>query len=582
MSNVLQAEVDKLVSNFAVEKLAKSTPGFYGRLFVVPKSTGGWRPVLDLSTLNQFLQRIPFRMETPSSIRAAIRQDDWATSLDLTEAYFHILIHKKYRKFLRFTWKGQVYQFRTLPFGLSLAPWVFSRIVRALVRFIRSKGIRIHSYLDDWLIPATSYNGNLRNTKFLLQVARRLGFHFNMAKSDLIPKQEFVFLGMLINTRTLLVSPSLARTQRLLQLISQLLLHHTTTARRILSLIGMMESLAPVVTLGRVFKRPLQRLLQGQWNQATDNLAQPIRLDDQFTAAIVQWRDLEWLTQGVPLVSASPQTEIFTDASLFGWGAHTDNLFTSGVWTQEQSSLHINNLEMEAVCRALPFFSQQADLKNVRVRSDNSSVVAYINNQGGARSHSLSTMAESLLLWCHDQGIALSARHIKGTSNVLADQLSRARQTLPSEWTIAHNVLKVLWQTWFTPHVDLFASRFNHRLPTYVSLHPDPQALAVDAFSIPWNDLVAYAYPPTSLLRRVIDKARKESPQLILVAPWNPDQPWFPDLLELTHIPPLRLRLREGSLRQPRSGIPYGNPKSLNLHAWMLCGNHCVHQEQQI
>ena len=64
------------------------SPGFYGRLFVVPKSTGGWRLVLDLSPLNVFLKKCPFRMDTLVSVRDAVRVGDWATSIDLSDAYF--------------------------------------------------------------------------------------------------------------------------------------------------------------------------------------------------------------------------------------------------------------------------------------------------------------------------------------------------------------------------------------------------------------------------------------------------------------------------------------------------------------
>ena len=69
-----------------------ASPGFYGRLCVVPKSTGGCRPVLDLSPLNVFLRKFPFCMETPVSVRDFVRDGDWATSFDLTDVYFHITL----------------------------------------------------------------------------------------------------------------------------------------------------------------------------------------------------------------------------------------------------------------------------------------------------------------------------------------------------------------------------------------------------------------------------------------------------------------------------------------------------------
>ena len=59
---------------------------------------------------------------------------------------------------------------------------------------------------------------------------------------------------------------------------------------------------------------------------------------------------------------------------------------------------------------------------------------------------------------------------------------------------------------WFTPHVDLFATHLNHKLPLYISPVPDPKAWDIDALNINWTGLTAYAYPPTALLHRVIQK----------------------------------------------------------------------------
>ena len=114
-----------------------SSPGFYGRIFVVPKLSRGWRPVLDLSALNTFLTDLPFQMETPSSVRDSVHRGDWATSIDLLDAYFHILIHPWDRKWLRFVWRGRVFQFRALPFGLAPAPWIFTKVVRELCVCLR-------------------------------------------------------------------------------------------------------------------------------------------------------------------------------------------------------------------------------------------------------------------------------------------------------------------------------------------------------------------------------------------------------------------------------------------------------------
>ena len=111
----------------------------------------------------------------------------------------------------------------------------------------------------------------------------------------------------------------------------------------------------------------------------------------------------------------------------------------------------------------------------------------------------------------------------------------------------------------------------------YISPVPDPAAWAVDALSVSWEGLLAYAFPPFPILAKVLRKARIERATLIFVAPKWPAQPWFPDLLELVHVQPVPLQLGQRGLLQLRSGVPHANPQVLHLHAGLLCGQRCLH-----
>ena len=176
-SQSLDEEVASLLAKGATEAInTPSSPGFYRRIFIVPKATGGWRPVLDLSPLNRFLEVKPFGMETATSIRDSLHPGDWATSTDLKDAYFHILVHPRDRKWLRFVWKDKTYQFRSLPFGLAPAPWAFTKITRELCMHTRQAGIRLRVYLDDWMILGSSQAQCLSHTDHILSRCENLGF----------------------------------------------------------------------------------------------------------------------------------------------------------------------------------------------------------------------------------------------------------------------------------------------------------------------------------------------------------------------------------------------------------------------
>ena len=98
----------------AVEIIQQPGPGFYSCLFLVEKVKGGWRPVIDLSSLNNFVAITKFRIETVTSVLGLVCRGDWMFSLDLQEAYFQIMVQQKSLPCLRFCLKGCVYQFKAL------------------------------------------------------------------------------------------------------------------------------------------------------------------------------------------------------------------------------------------------------------------------------------------------------------------------------------------------------------------------------------------------------------------------------------------------------------------------------------
>ena len=109
-------------------------------------------------------------------------------------------------------------------------------------------------------------------------------------------------------------------------------------------------------------------------------------------------------------------------------------------------------------------------------------------------------LAEEILLLCLLSHIHLVVRHIPGTFNVLADCLSRFHNPVNTEWELRQVVFDSVVLRWDRPHVDLFATSLNHKLETFVSPVPDPLSFAVDAMSLSWDGMFAYAFPPFRFL----------------------------------------------------------------------------------
>ena len=110
-----------------------------------------------------------------------------------------------------------------------------------------------------------------------------------------------------------------------------------------------------------------------------------------------------------------------------------------------------------------------------------------LHKQGGTHSAEMCALLWRIMTWCHHSHITLKARHIPGCLNVMADLLSRSNQVQSTEWSLHPQVFKQICQRWFTPHVDLFATYLNHKLPLYVSPIPDPKAWDIDALNINWT-----------------------------------------------------------------------------------------------
>ena len=111
-------------------------------------------------------------------------------------------------------------------------------------------------------------------------------------------------------------------------------------------------------------------------------------------------------------------------------------------------------------------------------------VVAYINKQGGTHSAEMCALLWKIMTWCHHYKITLKTRHIPGYLNVIADLLSRSNQVQSTELSLHLQVVKQICHKWFTPQVDLFATRLNHNLPMYMSRVPDQNAWDIDALNI--------------------------------------------------------------------------------------------------
>ncbi len=282
------------------------------------------------------------------------------------------------------------------------------------------------------------------------------------------------------------------------------------------------------------------------------------------------WLSTPGLKEGVRLGPLCSRETITTDASQAGWGAVWRGNTVQGKWEASWIGEHINLLELEAVFRALTHFIPQFQEKRVVVRSDSTTVVSYINHQGGVRSISLHRKARDLLLWAHAQGVSLRAVHLPGEDNVAADLLSRGGPR-PGEWRLHPALIQATWLRFGKDKVDIFATQENTHCPLWYSMVGPRGPLGVDALANKWPPVLLYAFTPFPLLPAVLAKVRMLKAKVLLVAPDWPQQSWMPDLIALLRGSPWRLPVRQDMLSQAQGQISLPNSGKYRLHGSGYC-----------
>ena len=569
-AQALRQEVEVMLAKGALEIARDPGPGFYSRLFLVEKATGGWRPVIDLSHLNDFVQLTPFKMETVASVLLSVRGGDFLASLDLKDAYFQIPIHGSSRKLLRFMSEGTVYQFKALCFGLSTAPQVFTRVFAAVSAWAHARGIRLLRYLDDWLVLSSSEKRAKESIRELLALSH---------PRDCDKREE-------VGSRALAVCevsrydhryrcrqglPVSCESREVPYGSGEILFHAISPSSALAGDPGSpgfagavgssrstLDALLAVASEVPVVPRVRPSLASGGFAGGGE------------TGSVLVDGEGSPVSGGSIRDTCSGSTPVFGRVFV-GLGCSPPRSKRVRGVVRPGEVVHIHLLEMKAMFLALQAFQEVVSGHHVTAMCDNSTVVAYVDKQGGTVSRPLCLLTSRLLRWAESFDVHLEARYLPGKSNVLADVLSRRGQVVGTEWSLHPQVARALLRAWGNPSIDLFATCLNAKLPLYCSLVPDPQAVFEDAFRHPWDDLDLYAFPPFALVGRVIARVQQSSRvAMTLVAPLWPEKEWFADLLLLLTQPPLVLPCWDRLLRQPHCNLFHQGAHALNLHAWRL------------
>ncbi|KAM4748709.1 uncharacterized protein WCC33_006088 [Rhinophrynus dorsalis] len=506
---LVDREVADLWRKAAIQPVPDNSAGFLSNIFLVRKKDSGLRPVINLRALNGFVLYRHFKMEGIHCLRDLLLPSDWMVKIDLKDAYLTVPMAPTSQTFLRFFWNGQIWQFTCLPFGLSSAPWCFTKLLKPVVHFLRSRGVRMIIYLDDMLIMSQDKERLLSHTELTLRLLTSLGFLINWDKSVLVPSRSMEFLGFLTDSVHTSLSLPAGKVRSIRRELRVVLRKGRFSLRTLARIVGLLAASIQAIFPGPLHYRALQRL-KARHLQRGLGYSDVIALSSDAREELVWWLKHLDAWNGRAIFGVAPDIVIESDASLVGWGARRGLVSTGGRWSLDERDLHINYLELLAGSFALKSLAGDRVDCCVLLRMDNVSAVRYVNRLGGTRSKPLAELARDFWHFCLDRNIMVQAEYLPGLSNAVADWNSRFLSDR-SDWMLHGQVFSSLEGLWGPLHVDLFASRLNRRLPRFFSWRPDPEALAVDAFLQPWFPDRNYAFPPFALIARTILAVRRQA-----------------------------------------------------------------------
>lgn len=524
----------ELARLLAVEAIEEVMPGqerkvrHVSPIFVVPKKgPKKYRLVIDLRGLNQGLPDWQVRFEGLSTLARIAGKGWWMCTFDLAQGYHHVLMTEQASQWLGFRFAGRLFCYRVLPFGLKWAPWIFTKIVREMVRVLRGKGVHLMVYIDDFCILAPTREELLRVRDLVIApLLETLGWIQEPEKGCWEPTQVTEVLGLLVDLkegRFIIPERKVIAIQRLLRKKMGM---GCCTRRTLARLCGIINSVMKAVPVLRIYLRECYRLIgcmeDKNWERIV-NLSQEVKDD---------WR---WILENISKVNGarmwlpSQVVEVFSDACDDGWGGTSQGRMARGSFTIEQAAWHIMFKEMMAVLLVLQSLAHFLRGRRLAIKSDNTTVVAYLRNGGGPHTD-LNRMAKQIQVFVMQdlKGEIVSVDWVKGsTDNQEADAMSRAVDC--DDWRIVPEIFRRLQKRWGCT-VDRFADNLNACLPRFNSRFWCPGAEAVDAFQQHWGNEVNWLLPPLILLHRVIRQVVEQSAVGVLICPRWEAQPWWPML----------------------------------------------------
>ena len=492
-ADFVRAQMAKWVAAGAYAVVDGSALRVVNPLLVEPKKgKDGWRLVVDARYPNSFLPKMQFKLASAErDVPLVVRAGDRVFTVDLESAYYSVPLHEDAQKYMGWYFEGKYYMPRVLPFGVSLAPYVFVRTAGVLRQYLQRLGLRVVSYMDDFFVACEPERAR-EVAQFVAWLLRALGWRFS-EKTALEPAPRAEFLGVTVDTARLSFEAVAAKTATVLKLVRQCQSDHTAgrpVTRAVLRTIaGKIVAMALAVPSARVWTRAMLR-------EGSRELGEGIA--DVDAVMLEEWK--YWVgvfgrgeLPSMPFRSPEAEVEMHTDVSTVGWGAHMAGVEASGWIPAEYVGASSTARELSALVCAGEALKERLAGRRLRVVMDSRPAIINLTKGGGPK-RDLCALVKRWSVFCEQNDVRPTYMWVKREENKLADALSRVHG---SKWEVR------------------------------ASLRERLEARAGVTFgAIERGEPVLYA-PDWNDVRTAVDECRRAGARACLVLPEWPGQPWW-------------------------------------------------------
>lgn len=285
--------------------------------------------------LNKLIKNDHYKMEDRKTVTLLLEKNDFLASLDLRDAFFLIPVDVESRKYLRFSFKNTLYQFCCLLFGLNVSPYVFTKILKPVAENLRSKQFRSVFYLDDILLFGRTKSECLENTNETIILLESLGFVLHIKKCCLEPSQIRDYLGFTFDSVDYSISLTNKKRDKLIALCKKYRKKSNCKIREWAQFVGNLVAASPGLKYSNLYIKNFERCKYLALIDSNGDYNKKLYLSEEMH------KDLDWWINKLPVGKNNIRNqkyskEIFSDASLTGWGIFCGDERSHGFWSEEE------------------------------------------------------------------------------------------------------------------------------------------------------------------------------------------------------------------------------------------------------